>query len=61
MSSLENKAITALRKIKDYCLEEVFAHISVTHIIVMCDEVLKEHDARKKRLGEKENLSKDSK
>lgn len=63
MSSLERKAIKALRDIKETLNNiPVDSYITIDdNIIKKCDEVLNEYDARRKRLGEKENLSKDSK
>lgn len=62
MSNLEKNAIQALKDIKNICLDiKQVNREDYYKIIYQCDNIINEYEARKKRLGEKENLSKDTK
>ena len=59
MSTLEKKDIEALKIIKEKCM--AYPTKLTNELVGICDGVFTEYDSRKKRLGEKENLSKDNK
>ena len=64
MSNLEKNAIWTLKHIREIAIDllEGKTNISSTKTIInQCDIIINEYEARKKRLGEKENLSKDTK
>lgn len=59
MSSLERKAIQALRNIKKHIEDNEYLDDADQLLMVFqCDAVLEEYETRNLRLGEKENLSK---
>ena len=64
MSNLERNAIFTLKYIREIAIDLLEGKTDITDtqvIINQCDNIINEYEARKKRLGEKENLSKDTK
>ena len=59
MSTLEYRAVRALKEICCKCNIELSQF--AVDISKLCNPIINEYEARQRRLGEKENLSKDQK